>query len=91
MGGVSTKEEILARLDDLDKRELEVNLKLKQLQIELNKLVPEEERLQVNENLGPNGEIHRNDDDDGGYKKKGRGKAKSKKKARDEEDEDEDY
>lgn len=58
MGGVSTKEEIIARLDELDKKELEVNLKLKELQLELNKLVPEEERLKVNDNLGPNGEIN---------------------------------
>lgn len=57
MGGISTKEEIIARLDELDKKELEVNLKLKDLQLELNKLVPEEERLKVNENLGPSGEI----------------------------------
>ena len=59
MGGISTKEEIIARLDELDKREMEVNLKLKDLQLELNKLVPEEERLKVNENLGRGGNIQR--------------------------------
>lgn len=55
MGGISTKEEIVARLDELDKKELEVNLKLRDLQIQLNKMLPEEERLKVNENLGKSG------------------------------------
>jgi len=52
MGGVSTKEEIIARLDELDKREYELNLQLKDLQIKLNELVPDEDKIKVNEKLG---------------------------------------
>lgn len=52
MGGVASKEAITARLDELDKKELELNIKLKELQMQLNELVPDEEKIKVNENLG---------------------------------------
>ena len=52
MGGVASKEAITARLDELDKKELEVNIKLKELQMQLNDLVPDEEKIKVNEQLG---------------------------------------
>ena len=57
MGGGASKEQITARLDELDKKELEINLKLKDLQIQLNEMLPEEERIKVNENLRADGEI----------------------------------
>ena len=39
MGGVASKETITIRLDELDKKELEVNKKLKELQMQLNDIV----------------------------------------------------
>ena len=36
MGGISTQEEIVARLDELDKEEININKQLRELQIELN-------------------------------------------------------
>ena len=39
MGGVASKETITTRLDELDKKELEVNKKLKELQMQLNDIV----------------------------------------------------
>ena len=47
MGGINTKEEIIARLDSLDKEEIEINKKLRELQIELNGLVPIKDRVKV--------------------------------------------
>ena len=52
MGGVASKEVIKGRLDELDKKELEVNIKLKELQMQLNDIVPDEEKIKVNEHLG---------------------------------------
>ena len=52
MGGVASKEVITGRLDELDKKELEVNIKLKELQMQLNDIVPDEEKIKVNEHLG---------------------------------------
>ena len=51
MGAGATKEEIAEKLDELDKKEIEVNLKLKELQIQLNNIVPDEEKIKVNEEL----------------------------------------
>lgn len=51
MGAGATKEEIAEKLDELDKKEIEVNLKLKELQIQLNNIVPEEEKIKVNDEL----------------------------------------
>ena len=42
-----TKQELVARLDALDKEELEINKELRQLQIQLNEIVPEDERIKV--------------------------------------------
>ena len=47
MGGISTKEEIIARLDYLDREEIKINKELRELQIRLNELVPPEERIEV--------------------------------------------
>ena len=52
MGGVASKETITTLLDELDKKELEVNKKLKELQMQLNDIVPDEEKIKVNEHLG---------------------------------------
>ena len=35
MGAVATREEIISKLEQLDQRELDLNLKLKDLQIQL--------------------------------------------------------
>ena len=47
MGGISTKEEIIARLDDLDKEEIMINKELRELQLELNGIVPVKDRVKV--------------------------------------------
>ena len=90
MGGVATREEIICKLEELDKRELDLNLKLKDLQIQLNEMVPDEEKIKVNDQLGPDSKINNNDGGGGnfdleneiekGNKKKKNGKKKKKKK-----------
>ena len=47
MGGISTKEEIIARLDYLDREEIKINKELRELQIELNGIVPVKDRVKV--------------------------------------------
>ena len=47
MGGISTQEEIIARLDELDKEEMNINKQLRELQIELNGIVPVRDRVKV--------------------------------------------
>ena len=47
MGGINTKEEIIARLDELDKEEININKQLRELQIELNGIVPVKDRVKV--------------------------------------------
>ena len=47
MGGINTKEEIVARLDELDKEEININKQLRELQIELNGIVPVRDRVKV--------------------------------------------
>ena len=47
MGAMKTKEEIIARLDYLDKEEINLNKQLRELQIELNGLVPVKDRVKV--------------------------------------------
>lgn len=47
MGGGSSKDEIIARLDKLDKEEEQINKELRELQLELNKHLPDEEKLTV--------------------------------------------
>ena len=42
-----------AKLDELDKQEFTVNLHLKDLQLQLNKIVPDEEKVKVNEEYLP--------------------------------------
>ena len=51
MGANATKEQLNAQLNELDKQEIEVNLKLKELQMQLNNIIPEEEKIKVNEEL----------------------------------------
>ena len=88
MGAVATREEIISKLEQLDQKELDLNLKLKDLQVQLNGMVPDEEKIKVNASLGPNSKISNNYsggggnsgmDDDGGKKKK---KEKDKKAAK---------
>ena len=47
MGGKCSKEEIIARLDALDKEEIYINKQLRDLQIELNGIVPVKDRVKV--------------------------------------------
>ena len=47
MGGINTQEEIVARLDELDKEEININKQLRELQIELNGIVPVRDRVKV--------------------------------------------
>ena len=47
MGGISTKEEIIARLNNLDREEILINKQLRELQIELNGIVPVKDRVKV--------------------------------------------
>ena len=51
MGAEATKAQLSAKLDELDKQEFNVNLQLKDLQVQLNKIVPDEEKVKVNEEL----------------------------------------
>ena len=51
MGGINTKEQVVSKLKKLDKKELELNIKLRDLQLKLNQMVPEEERVRINEYL----------------------------------------
>ena len=91
MGAVATREEIISKLEQLDQKELDLNLKLKDLQVQLNGMVPDEEKIKVNASLNPNSKISNdysggggnfNDDDDGGKKKKNGKKEKNSKKGK---------
>ena len=48
MGGISTKEEVIARLDYLDREEIKINKELRELQIELNGIVPDRKSTRLN-------------------------------------------
>ena len=60
MGGSSSKQDIVAKLEELDKKELDLNLKLKDMQVQLNGMVPKEEQIKVNQQLNPNIKINHN-------------------------------
>ena len=70
MGGISTKEEIIARLDNLDREEININKQLRELQIELNGIVPVKDRIKVkkeyfdNISIGEIGKHQENQDND---------------------------
>ena len=49
MGGSASKDDLISKLDDLDKEEIEINKELRELQIRLNELVPPEEKINVKE------------------------------------------
>lgn len=51
MGSGNTKEGIILRLDELDVEELRLNIKLKELQKKLNEMVPNEEKVELNQDL----------------------------------------
>ena len=57
MGGSSSKQDILANLEELDKKELDLNLKLKDMQVELNGMLPKGEQIKVNQSLNANSKI----------------------------------
>ena len=68
MGGINTQEEIIARLDELDKEEININKQLRELQIELNGIVPVRDRVKVkseyfdNVSIGESGKHQENQD-----------------------------
>ena len=89
MGAVATREEIISKLEQLDQKELDLNLKLKELQVKLNGMVPEEEKIKVNASLNANSRISNNycgggsvDMDNDGVKKKKVKKEKEVKKGK---------
>ena len=47
----------MTKLEELDKKEFDLNLKLKDMQIELNGMVPKNEQIKVNKDLTPNSKI----------------------------------
>ena len=57
MGGSSSKQDIVAKLEELDKKELDLNLKLKNMQVELNGMLPQNEQVKVNQSLTANSTI----------------------------------
>ena len=88
MGGSASKQDIEAKIEECNRKELDLNLKLKSLQEELNGMMPKNERIKTNQDLTPNSKIEKyyNTTDDqrpksvGKKKKKGKkGKDKSKK------------
>ena len=78
MGGINSKEEIVARLDELDKEEININKQLRELQIELNGIVPVRDRVKVKseyfDNISINEDINnsknKESSDEGGVKSK---------------------
>ena len=80
MGAVATREEIISKLEQLDQKELDLNLKLKDLQIQLNGMVPDEEKIKVNAKLGPNSKVNNNYSGGGGNYDMDEGDGKKKKK-----------
>ena len=80
MGGINSKEEIVARLDELDKEEININKQLRELQIELNGIVPVRDRVKVKseyfDNISINEDINNNKDKESSDE----GEVKSKKK-----------
>ena len=66
MGAVATREEIISKLEQLDQKELDLNLKLKDLQVQLNGMIPEEEKIKVYESLNANSKISSNYSGGGG-------------------------
>ena len=93
MGGINTKEKVISKLKKLDKKELELNIKLRDLQLKLNQMVPEEERVRVNEYLGKTSkEIKEMKKKKNGMKKnKNNTKKKKKKKKSDDSYEEDEY
>lgn len=47
MGGVETKQEVIARLEELDEEEIKINRQIRDIQVKLNDIVPDEERMEV--------------------------------------------
>ena len=70
MGGISTQEQIISRLDELDKEEININKQLRELQIQLNGIVPVRDRVKVkseyfdNVSIGELGKHQENQDID---------------------------
>ena len=57
MGGSPSKQDIMANIKQLEQQELDINLKLKDMQVELNGMVPKDEQIKVNKNLTANSKI----------------------------------
>ena len=83
MGVIATREEIISKLEQLDQKELDLNFKLKDLQVQLNCMVPKEEKIKVNASLNANSKISNNYSGGGGnvdMENDGRKKKKATKK-----------
>ena len=77
MGGSSSKQDIEAKIKELNKKELDLNLKLKGMQEELNGMVPKNEQIKTNSDLTPNSKINQ-DYTSTEYRAKSAGKKKKK-------------
>ena len=77
MGGSASKQDIEAKIEECNRKELDLNLKLKSLQEELNGMVPKNERIKTNSDLTPNSKINQ-DYTSTEYRAKSAGKKKKK-------------
>ena len=57
MGGSPSKQDIMANIKQLEQQELDINLKLKDMQVELNGMLPKGEQIKVNQSLNANSKI----------------------------------
>ena len=58
MGCSSSKQDVVANLAELEQKEKEMNLQIKEMQERLNGMVPKDEQIKVNQNLTPNSKIN---------------------------------
>ena len=77
MGGSSSKQDVEAKIKELNKKELDLNLKLKGMQEKLNTMVPKNEQIKTNSDLTPNSKINQ-DYASTEYRAKSAGKKKKK-------------
>ena len=57
MGGSSSKQDIVAKLEELDKKELDLNLKLKDMEVEVNSMDAKITQIKLNQNITNNKKI----------------------------------
>ena len=59
MGSSSSKQDIMKRLEELDQKELQMNLQLKKMQTKLNSMLPKNEQIKINKDLTPDSKVIR--------------------------------